>query len=187
MPSLIAGTDGQGSAKTFLRSTFVLAALVVACGRTVLDDPVGGTGTAGANAGSAGAGGTAGIIGTAGAVGTAGFLTGTAGFAGAAGSPGTADMPVSGGCGQGETECFSATDVGVCNFGQWIDDDGADLYGRQHLECVDGVRGRVHVGELPDRAMPERRHAMRVWSNAANLRRRRVDDVADQLHVCVRR
>jgi hypothetical protein len=109
-----------------LRSALLLAALFVACGRTVLDDPVDVTGTAGATVGSAGAVGAAGIVGTAGSSGTAGtfvggtagFVGGTAGFVGTAGLSGTAGAGV---CGEGATECFSTTDVGLCKGGQWID------------------------------------------------------------------
>jgi hypothetical protein len=126
-----------------LRSTLLLAGLFVACGRTVLDDPIDVTGAAGATPGTAGAG-TAGVAGTAGFSGTAGFATGTAGFAGtagffggtagAAGFSGTAGMAgffggtagVSGtagaaGCTNGDEECFSTTDVGICQGGQWVD------------------------------------------------------------------
>jgi hypothetical protein len=148
-----------------LRSTLLLAGLFVACGRTVLDDPVDITGTAGATGGSvgtAGASGTAGFTtgtagfagtagfvggtagafgtagffgGTAGAFGTAGFFGGTAGMAGffggtagnlgmagfSAGSAGASGTAGNSGCNNGDTECFSATDVGICQGGQWTD------------------------------------------------------------------
>ncbi len=150
-----------------LRSTLLLAGLFVACGRTVLDDPVDVTGTAGAIAGSAGAVGTAGFSGTAGfTAGTAGFTTGVAGFLGTAGSSGTAgffggtagmagffggtagNLGMAGfsagnagasgtagnsGCNNGDTECFSATDVGICQGGQWVDAFTCPM------GCVNGV------------------------------------------------
>jgi hypothetical protein len=145
-----------------LRSALLMAGLFVACGRTVLDDPVDITGTAGATGGSvgtagisgtagfttgtAGFAGTAGFVGgTAGAFGTAGFFGGTAGMAGffggtagmagffggaagnlgmagfSAGNAGASGTAGASGCNDGDTECFSATDVGICRGGQWTD------------------------------------------------------------------
>jgi hypothetical protein len=120
-----------------LRSAALMAALFVACGRTELDDPVDVTGAAGATGGGAGAIGTggigtAGLSGTAGFIaGTAGFIGGTAGFLGTAGFAGTAGA--SGICNDGDTECVSTTDVGLCRGGQWTDAFTCPV------GCVDGV------------------------------------------------
>jgi len=129
------------SSISVLRSALLVAGLFVACGRTVLDDPVDVTGTAGGDVGSAGVigtaggGGTAGFVGTAGfsgtagiivggtagfVGGTAGFSGGTAGFVGTAGFSGTAGAGGARVCSEGDTECFGTTDVDICKGGQWI-------------------------------------------------------------------
>ncbi|HSZ81214.1 MAG TPA: hypothetical protein VLA14_02975, partial [Polyangia bacterium] len=77
--------------------------------------------------------GTAGFVGgTAGAFGGAAGASGTAGaFGGAAGASGTAGT--SGVCNDGDTDCFSTTDVGICKGGQWTDAFTCPM------GCVNGV------------------------------------------------
>jgi hypothetical protein len=99
------------SSSSSLVLRWAVAGLFVACGRTVLDDPVDVTGTAGANVGSAGTIGTGSGGGTAGFRGTAGFVGGTAGFTGTGGNV----VP----CVEGATTCVSSQTQQTCVNGAW--------------------------------------------------------------------